>query len=423
MKKTLLLSVVASTMIMAGGDIAPVEPVVETPAVAVATSGWDFSGQAVVYYQTQDTLDRLNEGADLFAQTSSTADAGLQLRAVNKDLFAGIGAGVEVSALGTLQLENDVVSGVMQMPTNDELKGGWISQAYLTYAVENTSFKVGRQELPKALSPFAFSESWNVFKNTFDAALVVNSDIQDTTLVGAYVMAANSHGDMSAFDDITAVGGVVEADKGVFMLTAQNKSIANLTLTGTWYYAPDALAGTEDVNILWADAKYAMGDYTLAVQGGTIMGAEDLSAALKDTTAYGAKVSAKLGAYNACVAFSSVDDGTAAVENLGTNTKTPLYTQMIANQDVIKSDADYIKVAANTKALNGTIIAAYGYAINNEDDIVGGADNNPYELDLVYKTKVLNDSTTLLAAYVMADADVDGQDASNIIRVWGRYNF
>ncbi|MDQ1325057.1 MAG: hypothetical protein QG564_181, partial [Campylobacterota bacterium] len=36
MKKTLLLSVVASTMIMAGGDIAPVEPAVETPAPAVS---------------------------------------------------------------------------------------------------------------------------------------------------------------------------------------------------------------------------------------------------------------------------------------------------------------------------------------------------------------------------------------------------
>jgi len=39
MKKTLLLSVIASTMIMAGGDIVPVEPVVETPAV-VETSTW-----------------------------------------------------------------------------------------------------------------------------------------------------------------------------------------------------------------------------------------------------------------------------------------------------------------------------------------------------------------------------------------------
>ncbi len=50
MKKTLLLSVVASTMIMAGGDIAPVEPVV----VAEEVSAWNFSGQAVAYYQTTD---------------------------------------------------------------------------------------------------------------------------------------------------------------------------------------------------------------------------------------------------------------------------------------------------------------------------------------------------------------------------------
>ena len=71
------------------------------------------------------------------------------------------------------------------------LSSAWISQAYLTYGIGNTSIKVGRQELPKSLSPFAFSEGWNVFKNTFEAALVVNTDIPDTTLVGAYVNRAN----------------------------------------------------------------------------------------------------------------------------------------------------------------------------------------------------------------------------------------
>ena len=50
MKKTLLLSVVASTMIMAGGDIAPVEPVV----APVEVSPWEWSGTAKVYYQTMD---------------------------------------------------------------------------------------------------------------------------------------------------------------------------------------------------------------------------------------------------------------------------------------------------------------------------------------------------------------------------------
>jgi hypothetical protein len=55
MKKTLLLSVVASTLIMAGGDIEPVA----VPVVEEVVSSWDFSGQAVVYYQTLDDADFL----------------------------------------------------------------------------------------------------------------------------------------------------------------------------------------------------------------------------------------------------------------------------------------------------------------------------------------------------------------------------
>jgi len=39
MKKTVLLSILTSTLIMAGGDIDPVEPMIETPAVEEASSG------------------------------------------------------------------------------------------------------------------------------------------------------------------------------------------------------------------------------------------------------------------------------------------------------------------------------------------------------------------------------------------------
>jgi opacity protein-like surface antigen len=39
MKKTALLSVLASTLIMAGGDITPVEPMVETPVIAESSVG------------------------------------------------------------------------------------------------------------------------------------------------------------------------------------------------------------------------------------------------------------------------------------------------------------------------------------------------------------------------------------------------
>jgi hypothetical protein len=221
MKKTLLLSVVASTMIMAGGDIAPVEPVVAAP---VEASTWAFTGQAVAYSQTRDSLGT-GSGLDksLYNDYTTAAALGLQLGAINPDLFYGIGVGAKVAAIGTAD-EN----GITETNFGNQ-RGNALTEAYLTYGIEsaNTSIKIGRQTLPKSLSPFAFSENWQMFENTFEAALVVNSSIPDTTLVGAYVTKGNGsvsnlpagavfpwsdgYSDINDFDKIN--------EDGVFMLT------------------------------------------------------------------------------------------------------------------------------------------------------------------------------------------------------------
>jgi len=403
MKKTLLLSVVASTMIMAGGSIAPVEPVVEAPVV-VEASGWDFSGQAVVYYQTSDKFGM----GDLFAQESSKAAAGIQLGAVNKDLFAGIGAGFELSGLSSVGLEQDVVSGMVQSMYAGDLTSAGITQAYLTYGIGNTSVKVGRQQLPKALSPFAFSEGWNVFKNTFEAALVVNTDLPDTTLVYAYVTRSNDVFELAKWSRINENGDAVH------MVTAQNKSIAGLTLTGTYYFAPD-FTPADDLSVIWGDAKFAVSDYSVALQGGTILAEDALGAGSKDTVAFGAKVGATFGMFDTSLAYSTVDDGSVPIVNFGTGVKTPLYTQMILNQSKISSDNDTIVLRAGVKALGGKFGVAYDMTTDNS---ALGLDYS--ELDLTYKTKVGN--TTLFAGYVYRDSDALA-DTDNLVRFWARYNF
>jgi len=415
MKKLLILSAAASAVLMAGGDIAPVEPAVAAPVVA-QPSGWDFSGQAVVYYQTNDKLNGvLSDGTadSLFDQGTSFADFGLQLRAVNKDVFAGIGAGVEVSGLSTLNLENWMVSDVMQGTGGTDVDGltdgGWISQMYLTYGVGNTTLKLGRQELPKSLSPFAFSEGWNVFKNTFDAALVVNTDIANTTIVGAWVGGANHNG-LGALNDLTDFNSVND-DNGIYMLTVQNKSIEGLTLTGTYYYAAE-MVGDDDAHILWGDANYKFGDYCVAGQVGTVMS----DGFDNDTVAYGLKVGGNFGMFNASLAYSGVDDGDSGVFNVG-GVKTPLYTQMILNQGAIRSDNDTFVFRAGMKALGGNFGLAYDYTTDNSD-----ADNDYQELDFTYKTKVFSDTTTLFAGYIYRDADA-WDDAQNVVRFWARYNF
>jgi len=453
MKKTLLLSVVASTMIMAGGDIAPVEPVVETPVVAAA-SGWDFSGQGVVYYQTMDgqtgSLFDNGQGTQTASHTNnegySQGAAGVQISAVNKNIWNGFGAGAEVSAISDLYLFPEVVSNFAQTANNTGItgdllnnrmgaadSGAEITQAYLTYGIGNTSIKLGRQTLPKSLSPFAFSESWNVFKNTFDAALVVNTDISDTTLVFADVKAANSSLALGTF-------GQLNKNDGAYMLTAQNKSIDGLTLTGSYYFAPDfannfGTANGGDVNIFWADAKFAISDLSVALQGGYIDA--DMTAGDKNTQAYGAKVGYDFGMFDAALAYSHVNDGSVAVVNFG-GVKTPLYTQTILDQSSISLDSDTFKLSAAAKLLGGKLGAYYVYsdlgkASNGLATLMSGAytpaqiasGNNAgtyQEFSVNYKTK-LTDNITLFTAYVNQNDDRLVDDTQNFARVWARYNF
>ena len=422
MKKTLLLSVVASTMIMAGGDIAPVEPVVAAPAATpVAASNWDFNGQAALYYQTRD-----NANDDLFAKETALGAAGLQVQGTNKNVWNGVGAGFEMTGMSDLYLAPEVVSGFMQninnnvvAPGSDLLNnrattdsGAEITQAYLTYGIGNTSIKLGRQALPKSLSPFAFSEGWNVFKNTYDAALVVNTDLPDTTLVLADVKGANYITNLGAFNQ-------VNKNDGAYMLTAQNKSIADLTLTGSVYYLPNffTVADNDDATIAWADAKYKMGDIAVALQGGTVMG-DAVTANAENTVAFGAKVGGNFSGIDASLAYSNVNDGQAGVFNAG-GVKTPLYTQMILNQGAIRKDNDTVVARVGTAALGGKVGLAVDYTKSNATGV-----EDYTEADLTYKTKVFNNTTTLFAGYVYTQQDgVNNDDAQNMIRVWGRYNF
>ncbi len=414
MKKILLLSVVASTMIMAGGDITPVEPVIETPAV-VEASGWDYTGQGVLYTQTVDSAGN----NDLFSDETTYAGWGLQLGATNSDVFAGIGAGVEVSGIVASSEAGFYTGG-----GNAGTTSGGITQAYLTYGAGSTSFKVGRQQLPKSLSPFAFSEGWQVFKNTFDAALVVNSSIPNTTLV--YAAVVNSNGSVGDYLNEDAFTQINENGDVVHMVTAQNKSIDGLTLTGSFYFAPDFAKDGNDLSVIWGDAKYNAGSFNLALQGGQI----DPDSLGETTTAFGGKIGAKFGMFTAMAAYSSVDeDGLVGITNFGTGVKSPLYTQMVLNnvgQYHAAPGSEFVKVGGAAKTSVGTFKAYFGAGTNDSDETKG----DYTQLDLMY-VKQITENVKFFAAYVYTDDDMYTDatatgvrpSENNFVRFWARYNF
>ncbi len=97
---------------------------------------------------------------------------------------------------------------------------------------------------------------------------------------------------------------------------------------------------------------------------------------LDETTAFGAKITGQAGNISGTLAYSTVDDGSIAIQNVGTGNKTPLYTQMILNQKAIKLDADTVMAKVVVPVGTGKAIAQYSMTTANEKNLYG--DGNDY---------------------------------------------
>ncbi len=297
MKKGLLLSVIASTMIFAGGDIAPVEPAAAAPKADCS----DFYGSVGAYYQSQQA-----DSADLFDTTAgvgATAFSVVTTLGVEKNLFGAIGFGAEVSgwsSLGMGEIDNNIGARV---PAGT-MEGGQLSELFLTASFGNTAAKFGRFAAPASLSPFAWTDSWAGVKDvTFEGVMLANTDVEDTTLYGAYIM------NLFAFDTRTAIG----ADEGgLFAAGFVNKSIENTTISAVGYYVPDAAILGEDLVAAFATVNSKLGNIKVDLQAGYVDVAETVD--LDDATyAAGARVSGSFGAFDASLAASYVNDGSASL--------------------------------------------------------------------------------------------------------------
>ena len=391
-------------------------------AMALSTSafaadkGIDITttGQAVVYYQTSDAGDN-----SMFGQDNSSANVGVQLN-LDADLKNGFTFGSQLSYLDTVGLEKNLVSGVRQdgaLSLSTDTTGQLaLTQINIAKTVGNTTVKLGRQELPKSLSPFAYSEGWNVFKNTFDAIIAINTDIPDTTLVGAYV-AGGTGADLTTTEDLVAGGSGLVVNGAAYMITAQNKSLPMTTLTAS-YYDVDKVDVVDNANALWVDAQIAGADMPLGLSVG-LQGGQISADIVDTTTAFGVKVGlAPVEALNIGLAYTSVDDGAVSITNFGTGIKSPLYTQMVANQAAIAKDANTILASAaysfgdaGTLTARGTLTSAGTANANPDKDF--------RDLELLYTVKA--GGVSYLAAFL--NTEVEDQDAVNIVRIWARLNF
>ena len=174
-------------------------------STAFAIENTKVSGTAGLFYGTQDS-DATN-APDLFSQDSAYTNYFAHL-GLTTDLTKGISAGVGAQVVTTLGVEHNLVSKVWSNAhtasgsTGASITAGdyalqvdsamWIDELWIAGTAFDTTLKIGRQTLD---TPLAFTETWGVDKNTFEAAVLINQSIPGTTLVATSIGKSNGSAD------------------------------------------------------------------------------------------------------------------------------------------------------------------------------------------------------------------------------------
>ena len=221
MKKGLMLSLAASAVLFAGGDIAPVEPVAEAPAAA-CDDFYGFAGAGVIYGDPDVGTDN-----DEVATYGAVA-----LLGVNKEIVSGLTVNAELQG-GVFQeyiAEDDDRGPIMEF--------GALTQLNLGYTWCNTAFKVGRMAVPGSLSPLHYSgtDYFGLKNSTFEGALVANTDLPDTTIWAAYVRTILTHATTDNLDVLRDQGKSKRTGVSLAAAGLVNKSFADTVITLAGYY-------------------------------------------------------------------------------------------------------------------------------------------------------------------------------------------
>ena len=372
-----------------------------------------------LYYETIDQKGNPDgtPNSKLFKQNSASGQAFAQI-GITGNFNSCWGYGLEYSVADTLGLENDVVSNTRMGASPQD--GGildtqdWMSQAYVTFKgcgtpLKNTTFKIGRQYLD---TPLAFTETWNVAPNSFDAIVAVNTDINNVTLVAASVGKGNgTFARVTNGQQFTTYG-----QRGAYALGALTNFGIPVNL---WYYNVREVA-----KAWWADTNFNLMNAKVGLQYGVI---NPNASGLDDTKGGAIKVSGNIAGFALSAAYSKMnDDGVVALANTATNfKKTKLYTAGIYTDGtgVAIPGSKAYKITAATNTPIGKLTLAYVDCENDSATNVAfrSAATNVKEADVILGTKVLGINTKLIYINRNVDSAYTGtgflQNDTNHVRI------
>jgi len=329
-----------------------------------------------------------------------------------------------------------------------------LGEAYLQFKYSNTTFKGGRQKLD---TPLAGSDDARMLPNLFEAYVLTNSDIANTTLVAAHVtkFAQGTFGRVynggllsatsgySAVDSRNHTGDFVnmgeyavgKATNGVTAVAAVYKN-AHLKAQLWDYYAHDIL------NALYGDATfswtcllnenvkpYASAQFIKEDNIGNDYLQEIGGNGEIDSLYWAAKIGAKVENFNAYLAYSSTTSNSAGDASYKNAIITPwggmpAYTQGMVTRHQFLAGTKASKIAAsyNWKAFGPdlkTVLYYTHYDMDNNNGYTYG-DAKESGFDVIYKPAYVKNLNIRGRANFADDFNVATSGATT---GWDEYRF
>ncbi len=368
MTKLSLVAVLAVSSAFAGGDITPVEPVVEAPVVEAcgAKPGTTISGKLTGYYITDDSLpadDMFGDNAQLaFGATLDVSHAFTDWLTAN------------FSAVGYINTMNESTYGYFEAGdrVDPDKKGAFFQIANLTATYADTTLVAGRQLLG---TPMIQGYDWLLAPGAFEAYTVMNSSIENVTLVGSYITKhrANNSGEFpSSFDGDNYTLGAAYDDK---------------TISGSVWYnnIDDTNPSGDSYSQVYVDIGYDFGSFKL--EGQYVDTSFDT---IDDSTAYGIMASTSVAGFDLSAAYNNLSDGATGYvgwNSLYTNQWNLTVADQWANEDL-----DAFKVAASTTFMDiATEVSYADYDNGSEFDLILGYDfTDAIDAGIVYTNTEAN---------------------------------
>ncbi|MCK9490764.1 MAG: OprD family porin [Sulfurimonas sp.] len=333
-----------------------------------------------------------------------------------------------------------------------------LGEAYIAYNAKElgsqTNIKLGRQKLD---TPMAGSDDARMLPNLFEAVVVSNTDIPDTTLIAAHV----TRFAQGTFGRAYGAGGILSGTSGYSVVDPSNQvgdfenmgsyavgkktdgvSVLAATYTGVkglklqlWdYYAHDIL------NVVYGEVDFSwkcllsdsvkpfvaaqfikendVGDKELKAVGGN---------GKIDSLYWGAKVGASIENFTAYVAYSQTSKNSASDAAYANAIASPwggmpAYTQgmVTRHQFLAGTKATKLAVSYNFKDIGLKTIAYYANFDMDKHNGYTYGDADEYGFDFIYNTPFVKNLQLRLRANYARDFNVN---ATGDTTSWDEYRF